>query len=454
MTGRPDTLDSVLLIGFLLGIYLSWNLELSAGVPVPAAPAAAASGLLLLRHVNWIEARHVTALAVVMLCYLLSVFTAPDYAFLMDRLKGFMQVSYSLVAGYGFYLVAIRYDRRVLARFFLVLCLLILIGAALENYTGFRAVSDNVRAQLYSFGVYGSDNRDELLYGIIRPKLFTSEPSYVTFGFSLFLFGWYGLTTSRYRIPAALAMLGLAYVLMRGPTLLLMPLLIALYELLVGVRKLQAGRMKQSPKRLVIMALVSLVLVTIGLWAGSVLYAERLQAIFGGSDPSFFYRAIGPALAAFDTIARYPFTGVGITGENFIGDRIVAIYIGSPAFSPEWMLEDEVAHILTNYFWSHWIYFGLGWGLVLAAALSYFLRTLGVPNVAFCWAVWAVFGQSMGAYVSPRTWTVMFLAVVVAVVNERQAVHAGATRRAVPRPGDLAARPPSARGASHARVAP
>jgi len=450
MTRQPDILDSTLLVGFLLGIYLSWNIELSAGVPVPAAPAALAGGLLLLRHIDWIEGRHVTALLAVMLCYLLSVFSAPDFAYLTERLKGFVQVGYSIVIGYGFFLVAARYERQRLARIFLVLSLFILVGTALENYTAFKAVSDNAREYLYSFGVYGSDTRDELLYGMVRPKLFTSEPSYVTFGFALFLFGWYGFSTARYKIPAALAMLAVAYFLMRGPTLLLVPLLIAIYELLIGIRKPGAGGMASDSKRLAVMSLVSLLLVAAGIWAGSTLYAERLQAILGGSDPSFFYRAIGPALVAFDTIARYPLAGVGITGEDFIGDRVVAIYMTSPGFTPEWFAGEKTAHILTNYFWSHWIYFGLGWGLVLAAVLSYFLKTLGTPSILFCWSVWAIFGQSMGAYVSPRAWTVLFLACALAVVNERQAARAktGPLDR-----GLSSARPTPVQGATHARAA-
>ncbi|MBC7103444.1 MAG: hypothetical protein H5U13_09545, partial [Parvibaculum sp.] len=79
MTQRPDILDSILVAGFLIGIYLSLEVSLGAGVPIPALSAAAASGLLLLRHMSWIEERHLTALLLVLLLYLLSIFVAPDY---------------------------------------------------------------------------------------------------------------------------------------------------------------------------------------------------------------------------------------------------------------------------------------------------------------------------------------------------------------------------------------
>lgn len=422
MTRQPDILDSALIAIFLVSIYLSMEISLGMGPPVPALPAAAASGVLLLRHMDWIEERHLTALLLVLLCYLLSLLCAPDYTFLTERLKGFVQISYSLIIGYGFFIVAIRYDRPQLARIFLALCAIILIGAALENYTGLKAVSDTVRERVYSFGVYASDERDEYLYGMVRPKLFTSEPSYVTFGFSLFLFGWHGLSLSRYKIVISLGMLAVAYFLMRGPTLLLVIPLIALYEVLIAAREHRGGRVVHNPMRLAVMTFVSMALIVAGGAVGATLYAERLQAVLGGADQSFFYREIGPAITAFDTIARYPLTGIGITGEELIGNRIVSIYMSSPSFSPDWTI-DTVARILTNYFWSHWIYFGLGWGLAIIAAMSYFLKSLGVPSLAFCWMAWAIFGQSMGAYVAPRTWFVMFLASALAVMNERRLVR-------------------------------
>jgi len=419
MTQRPDILDSILVAGFLIGIYLSLEVSLGGGVPIPALSAAAASGLLLLRHMNWIEERHLTALLLVLLLYLLSIFFAPDYAFFTERFKGFIQLAYSFVAGYGFFIVATRYDRAALARIFLILCLLILAGTALENYTAFKTVSDSFRERFYDFGVYASDRRDELLYGMIRPKFFTSEPSYLTFGFSFLLFGWYGLSTAKLRLPLALALLAAAYFLMRGPTLLLVLPLIAACELLLNARKAEGAG--SASMRLVALPALALFLLGVGLWAGASLFAERLDAVLLGSDPSFFYREIGPALTALATIAKHPFTGIGLTGEEYLGNDIVAIYMSSPAFSPDWAT-DDVAHIITNYFWSHWIYFGLGWGLALVAAFSWFLKRLDVPSVTFCWVAWIVFGQSMGAYVSPRTWSVMFLASVIAILSKRQPV--------------------------------
>ena len=57
-----------------------------------------------------------------------------------------------------------------------------------------RPLSDFVRGKLYNNGyIYDADIRDEILYGRVRPKLFTSEPSAVTFAWS----------TSRFQSPTS-----------------------------------------------------------------------------------------------------------------------------------------------------------------------------------------------------------------------------------------------------------
>ena len=79
---------------------------------------------------------------------------------------------------------------------------------------------------------------------------------------------------------------------------------------------------------------------------------------------------------------------------------------------------------MINYFWLHWIYLGLIWGLIMAGAITIWLRVLGVPSPAFCWMVWAILGQASGAYVGPTCWAVLFLAAAAAVLYQRPA-HAG-----------------------------
>ncbi|HEX7776624.1 MAG TPA: hypothetical protein VF449_08860, partial [Parvibaculum sp.] len=221
MQRHPDMLDSALILVFLTGIYMEVAIFLSPTVPIPNVLAGLAAIALLLRHPDWVEEKHVVALAIVIVLLLISIFCAADLGFFKKRLLGLVQLTYSLVLGYSLFIVAIRYERTRLATLFLGFCIFIIIGTALEDYTPLRAVSDAVREHVYNFGIYDADARDELLYGRIRPKLFTSEPSAVTFGFALFSLCWYLLTTWRWKLVTYLALIAGGYFLMRGPTLLL-----------------------------------------------------------------------------------------------------------------------------------------------------------------------------------------------------------------------------------------
>ena len=80
---------------------------------------------------------------------------------------------------------------------------------------------------------------------------------------------------------------------------------------------------------------------------------------------------------------------------------------------------------MINYFWLHWIYLGFVWGVAMIAAISGWMRVIGVPSAAFCWGAWAILGQASGAYVGPTCWAVLFLAGAAAVLHQRAPVTAG-----------------------------
>ena len=101
-------------------------------------------------------------------------------------------------------------------------------------------------------------------------------------------------------------------------------------------------------------------------------------------------------------------------------DLVMNVFVASSQYSAAWKI-DKISSALTNYFWLHWIYLGVVWGLAAIAGLSAWLRLLGVPSILFCWAVWIVFGQASGAYVGPKTWTVFLLAAGLSILLRREA---------------------------------
>jgi hypothetical protein len=417
-SSRPDLLDTVLIVVFLIGIYLEYSPKLAAGVPVPAAPAGLAGVAMLLRNYRYVEERQLVALISVIALFLLSIVFVADSNYLGERAKGFLQLSYSLVIGYGAFLTMLQYDRDRLSRIFLGFVLVILIGCALETYTGFVAISDFVRTHLFDAHLYAATLRDEALYGGRRPMLFTSEPSYVGFAFTIYAFFWYVLSTSSSKTVVYLLLLGAGLFVVRSPTILLGFVLIAPYQLLI------AGRSAHGNLRGADMAFASLVILAIlalgGLAViGSYLFEERINQISSRNDASYFYRIVGPISVAWDTILHRPIAGAGLTGEELIAGRAYQIYVTAPGFSPRWRV-DRISEVLTNYFWLHWIYLGVGWGIIMMLAVGKFLQTLKVPSIAFCALVWAIMGQASGAYVSPKPWTVLLFAAAVSLLHHWQ----------------------------------
>ena len=274
-------------------------------------------------------------------------------------------------------------------------------------------LSDAVRERLYQMDqVYDADLRDQVLYGRVRPKLFTSEPSAVTFAYTHFSSIWLVISPWRYKLLAYFGLIAMALVVLPGPTLVLMVFLSAPYLVfLAGTRP--GGR--TSISRTVGMLSLAAVLVAAAVVFGSIFFAERLNELATGRDASFFYRFTGPMLVAFDMFRNHPWAGAGLTGEPFITNNVMNVYMNSPSFQAAWRIS-RIADVLTNYVWLHWIYLGLVWGVLTIVAVSVWLRLLGVPSVLYCWAVWIILGQASGAYVGPKTWSVMLIAAAASIL--------------------------------------
>jgi hypothetical protein len=421
MTGREDLslTDWLLVTVYFIGIYLEIPIQITASIPFPSAPAGLAGMALLFRRRDSMSSVQLSALLGVIFLYTLSCFVAPDIAFLTKRFTGLAQLTYSILIAYAVFLTVTAARRESLARFFLVFCVVLLVGCLLEQYAGLRGISDSVRQVLYERGLYTSDLRDQLLYGAVRPKFFASEPSAVTFCITLFSFAWFMLSRSRYRLIGVLALLGAAQIITPGPTSLLAMIIIGSSYLLLP----DASGQIRIANRIGAFALAAL-LVLITVQFGSALYSARLATIENSNDPSFFFRVIGPALVGLEVLARFPLAGVGLTGEEYIRDLAMNIFVQSPQFSAAWRPIENIGQTLNNYFWLHWTYLGAVFGVVMMVAISVFMRTLGVRSIVFCWVVWAILGQASGAYVSPKTWAVLFLAAAVSKMRLTQPNYA------------------------------
>src|SRR5437867_8622136 len=139
--------------------------------------------------------------------------------YLAERLKGLVYLFYSLWIAYSVFLVLRLWPARRVAGLFGWISVVLIIGAALENYLpGVREVSDAFRRMVYpSQYLYTDDVRDIQLFGAIRPKLLAEEPSYLALFFVLSIYCWFSLTRSlrRYLLFAMAVSVGMF--LIRSP---------------------------------------------------------------------------------------------------------------------------------------------------------------------------------------------------------------------------------------------
>jgi hypothetical protein len=412
---RPvDGFDIALMVLFLVGLYLGVSLQITSKVPLTSAPSGFAGLIMLWRRRAQMKPEHLGGLLVILSFYVGSILTASNVSFLDKRLTGLLQLTYSLVIGYGLFLTMIQANRQQVAAVLLAFCCCIVAGCALETYGGLRPFSDKVRAYLYSYDlVYNSDRRDEVLYGRIRPKLFTSEPSAVTFAYTYLSSVWLVTCSWRFKYLVYVGLVAAALVLLPGPTLVLMLLLVVPYFVF-----LSEGEKPNSPTRFIRMLALSGIVVVSAAMIGTVFFAERIRVLQAGGDASFFYRFTGPMLVAFDMFRHHPMAGSGLTGEPSIVDQVTNVYMNSPSFHTGWRVT-KIGESLTNYFWLHWIYLGLGWGIALLAGFWFWLRQLRVPSVMYCCAIWVIMGQASGAYVGPKTWAVLMIAAASSILVTR-----------------------------------
>lgn len=420
---RLDALDVLLVVLFLLGLYLGVALQITSKIPLTCAPSGFAGMVMLWRRRDEINPRHLAGLLMVVALFTASILSASDVTYLDKRFTGLLQLVYSLTIGYAMFLTLTHADRDQVAAILLAFCCFIIVGCLLETYGGLRAISDKVREHIYDAGVvYDSDRRDEILYGRIRPKLFTSEPSAVTFAYTHYCAVWLVVSRSRFKFAIFAGLLGMALIVLPGPTLMLMLMLSIPYFMFLA-----GGSRRTSPSRLIGATVISGILLVIMILAGQALFAARIQELQSGKDASFFYRFTGPMLVAFDMFKHHPWAGSGLTGEPYIANEVMNVYMNSPSFQSAWRIP-KIGDVLTNYFWLHWIYLGLIWGSAIVAGISFWLRLLGAPSILYCWAVWSILGQASGSYVGPKTWAVLLISAAISILVTRQEAPAERAR--------------------------
>ena len=421
----PFKIRFLLVVFFILGVYTGLPLKLE-GFPVPAIAAGVFGFILLYLNKNLLRRFHLQLfflLIVVMVPGMLANFAD---GLEMQRLKGAVQLLYSVAISLGVFLELRRWDKNAVANLFYWMAIFIILGCFFEVYTSFKEVSDGFRSYAFNAHLYDATFRDELIFGRDRPKLFTSEPSYVALFLFLSLTVSYCLTTQRF------ANLKLAFLALMGTVLIGSPIVMMVFAVPVMVFLLLQDNEKVSilswGKMLgggVIFGVVFLVVIS------SVL-SDRLDQISEGSDDSFSGRITAPPLATYLILSKYPLFGVGIDAKDEIASEIgnvfahMGVYIGD---------EDDLGNSVTNSFWLHWIYFGLLGGVGLGFLIYKLMKLSGVRHPWFPFVMTIISWQAMGGYVDPRSWFFFFMFMLITVLrssrsNQLPSIGAAKSKRA------------------------
>lgn len=401
---------------FLFGIYTNITLTVTAGIPWVAVPASIAGILMLAKNYSSIQLRHLTPMLMLLIISALSIVFAPDmYGLFSERAKSLLHLTHSLVICYGFYLELVSWRREQVLKITFIAVILIVVGTALENYAGLDVVSDAFRQMVYSKFVYDADIRDLTVFGIVRPKLFTLEPSYVARFFLLIISIWLLLSRHPLRFIIFFVLLMAGVFLIRSPVLIVGSFVALL--VIVLPKPLAPGQPRPNmAKKFIILLVIGVLTITILYLVVSIFFSARLDLIIAGRDPSFVIRMTGPMMIAWETIMRYPLFGVGIGGQGAILDIFINVYM--PFFKVEWIYE-FLEFAITNVFWLYWVFYGLLGGVLGAIAIKSLIHRLGSGPIFFPLMIILIYTQTTGAYVTPGLWAAVFFVLAATVLNTR-----------------------------------
>ena len=404
---KPDFFFSFL---FLCGLYTGVFFYFTDRLFIPFFICGLIAPYFILKNINSIRLPYLIPLIYIYAVTMVGMVFAPDaLGQFFERFKGITHLIYSTSVALLFFINMRKWKPELVSKLFMGFVLFILVGTMLEVYTPFKYLSDEFRHSVFRSGVYEADMRDLILYGQIRPKLFTSEPSHVAKFYTLSLFVWFALSKHSWRYLIYFLFAALGFAVIRSPIIVLsLPLALAIEIFLRKSINLSSIVTKEKPVikgSLAVLIIISILLLTVAL---NTILVHRVRTVIAGTDGSFAGRIIGPALIALNTVKEFPIWGAGITGKEAISDVI---------FDSFWAVgvrRDDPYAAGCNFLMLFICYYGiLGGGLFIVGFIA-LLRRLKIGNGMFVTLSIIIFSQTMGAFVGLRTWGYIFIILLVA----------------------------------------
>lgn len=402
--GEAGSGHAALVVILMFAVYLEIPLYFTETFYVPGAILVFSIPALLLINRNLISKSDLIFVIEIGAILLLTAFYSPGTEFLEHKLSGVAQTTVAIVGGILLAKEIGRLRRVTAEKIFFCLTLALLIGTILEVLGVLSGVSDSFREVAYGRGgysVYSNEERDLLLAGFSRPKLFTSEPSLLAVGFFVFSTSWLLLLTTMKRWLLFLAATMLMLYFTASPILLISA------GISVFIKYLNQYRVKKTGWIGVIATLGIILVISFFVFSGD--FLEKINSRFSNAaSGALIYeissenlRIVFPYLTAADVLSSSPIFGVGISGKDVVG-----------LFST---LPIDPGHALgNNNLAALFIYMGLVGGLGFIYFFYRYSRLSLAPSHQLKLMILVLgFSQMMGGFESPRFWGYVFIFIEV-----------------------------------------
>lgn len=395
----------IILVFLSLALYVAAPLFFTKTFYVPGFLTVFSIPFLIFINRNHIYQSDLSFIAKILFVLLLTAFLSPGIDFLAHKIfAGVLQTVVSIIAGIFLVKTMDRLKSKDVAKVFFWLSIFLLIGATLEVVGVLSNLSDAFRAVVFGqgvngYGIYSANARDLILAGFVRPKFFTSEPSLLAIGFSIFSNAWLILSPQKKNYLLFFAGTAIMLYLSASPVFfisILMSVCIIIYH----------GSYKRNILLYGIIGLIFFVVVGAGLFfTGGEVIARLGDRINDATLNAFTYkvtsgnlRIVFPFITMIDVMRNSPFFGVGIAGKN-----VLSLYSSLPFYSTVDLLGNNNLATLFIYMG------GIGATLFILTFYQYLRRFLSRYELLLLLALVLGFMQMMGGFESPRFWGYVFI---------------------------------------------
>lgn len=331
-----------------------------------------------------------------------------------------LQTFAAIVAAYGVGRELVAWRTSSVAKLALISTLLVLAAGFGELHIAqVKSASDTFRAGAYEgLFLYDADARDQALHGAVRPKIFTQEPSHPAKFVAVMIAAWF-LLASRRKWTGLLLLFGAAAYVLRAPSLLICPAVIAL-GLLVRTGRKGEDDLRQWLRVTVVVGLF-LAIVSTPAWIGALPF-ERFEAIGRGDDASALTRIDAPLQATMTVLGEHPAFGLGLRTSDESRAAVRNSFSSFQGISTS--ATDRFSEVGWGNGLFHLIAFTgiVGFALVLAWIVRFSRWAFGMLDAATVVAVVVVVLSLEGTFSFARPWFYIFL--LLAVCAHRQALNA------------------------------